>query len=244
MNIELYEGQSCRLFITLNGDFEVYGGTTKSQFNVMKGEEYIITIPGQKRSLCYDSRFDIFARRKSTGQEWLVLSGKLTLKTRHSAEPADAISCVEYHIEKELVESGETVDAGVMLIGIKGDKGDTGERGLQGERGIQGEKGIQGVQGERGEKGEQGEQGLQGIQGIQGEKGEKGDTGLSAYELVKQHGYTGTEAEFTDMLKTFESAADRAVEAQILAETCAINALAYVQEARAILEEIKGVTTS
>lgn len=183
MNIELYEGQGCRLYITLNGDFDVYGGTTKQQFTVTKvGDEYLVTIPGQTRSMCYDPRFDIFARRTSSKQEWLVVSGRITLKTRHSAEPAGTISCVEYHISKELVESGEVVDGGTMLIGIKG------------------------------------------------------DTGLSAYDIAKQHGYTGTETEFIDMLETFESAAERAVDAQILAE---INAIAAVKAAQEILEQIK-----
>lgn len=213
MNIELYEGQECRLYITLNDDFEVYGGTTKQQFSVTKVDgEYVVNIPGQTNSMCYDPRFDIFARRASTGQEWLLESGKITLKTRRSAEPANALSCFEYHITKELVESGETIESEPMVIGIKGDKGDKGDTG---------ERGQQGVQGERGE---------QGAQGV---------AGLSAYELVKQHGYTGTEAEFTDMLRTFESAAQRAVDAQILAENAAVNALKAAQDAQSILEQIR-----
>lgn len=118
MNIELYEAQGCHLYITLNGEFEVYGGTTTQQFTVTRdGDKYLVTIPGQVRI----SRFDIFARRTSTGQEWLVESGKIMLKTRHSADRNDVVSCVEYHIVKELVESGETVDAGQMIVGIPGD---------------------------------------------------------------------------------------------------------------------------
>lgn len=211
MNIELYEGQECRLYITLNDDFEVYGGTTKQQFSVTKvDDEYVVNIPGQTNSMCYDPRFDIFARRASTGQEWLLESGKITLKTRRSAEPANALSCLEYHITKTLVDSGESY--GVMVMGIKGDKGE------------------QGIQGERGEKGERGETGEQGVQG---------EPGLSAYELVKQHGYTGTEAEFTDMLKTFEASAQKAVDAQIQAEVHAINAVKAAQDAQAILEQIR-----
>lgn len=211
MNIELYEGQECRLYITLNDDFEVYGGTTKQQFSVTKVDgEYVVNIPGQTNSMCYDPRFDIFARRASTGQEWLLESGKITLKTRRSAEPAAALSCLEYHIAKTLVDSGESY--GVMVMGIKGDKGE------------------QGIQGERGEKGERGETGEQGVQG---------EPGLSAYELVKQHGYTGTEAEFTDMLKTFEASAQKAVDAQIQAEVHAINAVKAAQDAQAILEQIR-----
>lgn len=213
MKIELYEGQEGKLYIKLNGEFEVYGGTTKTQFTVTRiGDEYLVEIPAQTKSICYDPRFDIFARRTSTGQEWLVQSGRITLKSRHSSEPASALSCLEYHITKTLVESGESY--GVMVMGIKGETGETGK------------------QGERGERGERGETGA---------TGEQGAPGLSAYELVKQHGYTGTEEEFTDMLSTFEAAAQKAVDAQILAENCAVNALKYCQEAQAILDEIKGV---
>lgn len=209
MNIDLYEGQGGHLYITLNGEFEVYGGTTKSQFTVSKtGDVYLVTIPGQVRTSCYDPRFDIFAHRASTGQEWLVVSGRIDLNTRRSANPTDAISPVEYHLAVELLESGETA-TGQMIIGIKGDKGEPGERGERGQ------------------------------QGIQGERGEQGAPGLSAYELVKQHGYTGTEAEFTDMLLTFEPAAQRAVDAQIQAEVNAIKAVKAAQDAQAILEQIR-----
>ena len=245
MNIELYEGQKGRIRITLNGEFMVYGGTTKERFaSGRHGDDYIIVIPAQYNTTCYDPRFDIFAKRIDGEQEWLVESGRIVLKQRHSSAPADAISSMEYHITKELVESGETIEAVPMIIGIKGDKGDTGEQGIRGERGERGEQGIQGIQGIQGERGFKGDTGERGEQGIQGERGEKGEPGLSAYELVKLHGYTGTEAEFTDMLQTFEASAQKSVDAQIIAENCAVNALKYLQEAQAILEEIKGVTTS
>ena len=213
MNIELYEGQVGRLYITLNGEFEVYGGTTKQQFTVTRvGDKYLVEIPSQTNRMCYDPRFDIFARRTSTGQEWLIETGRITLKTRHSAEPSAALSCLEYHITKTLVDSGESY--GVMVMGIKGE---TGEKGDTGERGQRGERGEQGIQGEKGER------------------------GFSAYELMQQHGYSGTEEDFTNMLTDFEAAAARAVDAQILAEVEAINALKASQDAAAILEEIKSL---
>lgn len=217
MNIELYEGQSCNIYLTLEGEFEVYGGTTKTRFSVTKTESgvYKITIPTQTQTMCASPRYDVFARRVNTNQEWLVLTGNITLKRRYS-ETSGGISPLEYHITKTVLEDSMEVDGGFILVGIKGDKGD---------------QGIQGVQGERGERGEQG------IQGV------KGDTGLSAYDIAKQHGYTGTEAQFTDMLIAFEAAAQKAVDAQILAEVNAINALKAAQEAKAILEEIKGVTS-
>lgn len=211
MNIELYEGQSCNIYLTLEGEFEVYGGTTKTRFSVTKTESgvYKITIPTQTQTMCASPRYDVFARRINTNQEWLVLTGNITLKRRYS-ETSGGISPLEYHITKTVVEDSMEVDGGFILVGIKGDKGD------------------QGIQGERGERG---------IQGV------KGDTGLSAYDIAKQHGYSGTEAQFIDMLIAFEAAAERAVDAQILAEVNAINAVKAVQEAKAILEEIKGVTS-
>lgn len=124
MNVELYEGQKGRIRITLNGEFEVYGGTTKERFvSGRHGDDYILIIPAQYNTSCYDPRFDIFARRESTGQEWLVESGRIMLKQRHSSAQADAVSSMEYHITKELLESGETVESKPMVIGIKGDRG-------------------------------------------------------------------------------------------------------------------------
>ena len=153
MNIELYEGQGAHLKITLNGNFEVYGGTTKSQFTVTRtGDVYLVTIPGQSKTTCYDPRFDIFARRASTGQEWLVASGRINLNARRSANPTDTISPVEYHLNVELLERGETA-TGQMIIGIPGERGEQGvpgERGERGERGEQGEQGIPGTPGDNG----------------------------------------------------------------------------------------------
>jgi hypothetical protein len=96
--------------------------------------------------------------------------------------------------------------------GIQGPKGDTGEQGPQGE---QGEQGLTGPQGPQGEQGPQGQVGPIGPQGLQGEKGDTGPTGptgapgedgppgedgMSAYEFAKLGGYTGTEAEFANIL--------------------------------------------
>lgn len=213
MNIELYEGQSCNIYLTLEGEFEVYGGTTKNRFIVRKTEsgEYQIIVPAQSQTLCSSPRYDVFARRISTGQEWLILTGNITLKRRYS-DTSGGISPLEYHVTKTVLEDSMEVDGGFILVGIKGDKGD---------------QGIQGIQGERGE---------QGIQGI------KGDTGLSAYDIAKQHGYSGTEAQFVDMLIAFEVAAQKAVDAQILAETSAVNALKSEIECKLILSQLKGET--
>ena len=96
--------------------------------------------------------------------------------------------------------------------GEQGPKGDTGPQGIQGPIGLtgpQGEPGIQGergLQGERGEKGEtgatgpQGPEGPAGKDGTNGEAGKPGEAGKSAYEYATDGGYTGTEAEFIELL--------------------------------------------
>lgn len=42
---------------------------------------------------------------------------------------------------------------------------------------------------------------LQKLKGIPGVQGRQGDDGKSAYEIAKEHGYTGTEAEWLESLK-------------------------------------------
>lgn len=115
------------------------------------------------------------------------------------------------------------VTIGDMAEGAKGEKGDKGDPGPQGEkgetgavgsqgpageigpRGPQGEKGDKGDKGETGAVGPQGPQGEQGIQGIQGSAGETGPAGKSAYDLAKESGYTGTEADLSAKLSSLLS---------------------------------------
>ena len=42
---------------------------------------------------------------------------------------------------------------------------------------------------------------LQKLKGIPGTQGRQGEDGKSAYEIAKEHGYTGTEAEWLESLK-------------------------------------------
>lgn len=71
----------------------------------------------------------------------------------------------------------------------KGDKGDPGDRGPQGNPGEKGERGPVGPKGDKGDTGPQGPQGL------------NGKDGLSAYEIAKRNGFTGTEKEWSDSLQ-------------------------------------------
>lgn len=93
-----------------------------------------------------------------------------------------------------------------ILHGKDGQQGIQGERGLTGEQGIKGERGDTGPTGPTGPQGEQGIQGAQGIQGVQGEKGETGSAGKdgsngkSAFDFAQDGGFTGSEADFANLL--------------------------------------------
>ena len=90
--------------------------------------------------------------------------------------------------------------------GDKGDKGDTGLTGATGEKGDKGDKGdtgLTGATGEKGDKGDKGDTGLTGATGEKGDKGDKGDTGAtgkSAFEIAKENGFLGTEAEWSNSI--------------------------------------------
>ena len=104
------------------------------------------------------------------------------------------------------------------LKGEKGDKGDTGEKGDQGIKGDVGSRGIKGDKGNEGEDGsscsvqklesEDGYKVLCGgdsvgvlLNGDKGDSGVAGARGLSAYEIAKAGGYTGTEEQWLESLK-------------------------------------------
>lgn len=101
-------------------------------------------------------------------------------------------------------------DLGVVK-GPKGDQGDQGSVGPKGEQGVQGAKGeigAAGVVGPKGDKGAKGDTGAQGAQGIKGDtgaagtNGAAGTSGKSAYQQAVEGGYTGTEAQFKEILST------------------------------------------
>lgn len=172
MDIELIDGQIAQVFITLDtelDDFKVYGGTTKAQFEITRTENggYLVSVPAQTSQMCSLPRYDIFAQRISTGQEWCILSGKINTKRRCST--GSGLSPVQYHVTVPVVEGSVEETGNTMVVGIKGDpftyedfteeqlaalKGEKGERG---EKGLKGDKGDTGVQGEKGEKGDPGD---------------------------------------------------------------------------------------
>ena len=60
--------------------------------------------------------------------------------------------------------------------------------------------GPQGPQGERGPIGQTGATGAQGPVGATGQTGPQGIPGKTAYQVAVDGGYTGTEAEYTELL--------------------------------------------
>lgn len=144
MNIELFEGQIAIVRVTIEStheDYEIYGGTSKGQFKVTGN---VIEVPAELSAGCSIPRYDIFARRVSSGQEWRILAGKITTQKRHSAVSGQCISPREYLVTVPIAEGVEEITGAAITVGIPGERGEKGERGEQGIQGIQGEKGERG----------------------------------------------------------------------------------------------------
>ena len=78
------------------------------------------------------------------------------------------------------LENGHSGTESDFLNWLKGEKGDTGAQGLQGQKG---------------------EDGTDGKDGADGKDGQDGQDGKSAYDIWKENGHSGTEAEFLEWLK-------------------------------------------
>ncbi|WP_304652988.1 collagen-like protein [uncultured Ligilactobacillus sp.] len=85
-------------------------------------------------------------------------------------------------------------DAGVPIVGPKGDRGEPGPKGDPGPVGPAGRDGLNGKDGAQGPKGDQ---------------GEKGADGKSAYQIWLDLGNTGSEQDFIDSLKAKSETATR-----------------------------------
>ena len=72
---------------------------------------------------------------------------------------------------------------------------------LRGERGLQGEKGLKG------------DTGIQGLTGVQGPKGE---SGKSAYEIARDHGFSGSEEAWLESLKGEKGATGAAADPSVI----------------------------
>lgn len=146
MNIELFENQVAIIRITIDSvheDYEVYGGTSKGQFEVT--DKWVVKVPSELSVGCSIPRYDIFARRKSSGQEWRILSGKISTEKRVSTVSGECISPREYLVTIPIVEGTEEITGAAIAVGIPGEKGERGIQGERGEQGIQGERGLPGL---------------------------------------------------------------------------------------------------
>lgn len=124
------------------------------------------------------------------------------------------------------VENGEWIDTGVHA---QGERGEQGIQGVPGERGERGETGATGATGAPGRDGVDGQDGSDGItptigtngnwylgstdtgkpsRGEDGTDGADGTDGKSAYQTAVDAGYTGTEAQFAQLLATALSSSD------------------------------------
>lgn len=185
-------------------NYEVYGaaeaGSTRVAFSVTTTEQpgiYLVTIPAlsfQKRPFW---EFQICARRKTTGHEWLLIQGKIKLRYRIADVPDIKVGAPQQTFTATIASDTITVEVH-EIAGVKGDTGPKGERGL------------------------------------------------SAYEVAQKNGFKGTEQEWLESLKhdaaaeataaaaeyvrIAEQAARDALNAQILAEVAAMNALEAKQK--------------
>lgn len=192
-DIKTIEGAIHKLKLTISGDvnlsdYAVYGSCVSYSCNHCKHFEVkekddtacMLNIPALT---CGIYKYQLFIKQTSTNQEFLILSGDITVKDRicgcESEEINDSESTiVDATISADVVEVNVTIEKG--LQGDPGPQGPIGLTGPEGPRGLQGERGEKGEKGDTGERGPQGEQGPEGPQGPQGEpgpKGEKGDPG-------------------------------------------------------------------
>lgn len=207
---KILEGEIFRVYLTLKtadgiadtADFDVYGGATdgrnKHAFTVSTTGapgQFLVAIPGLKIQRSLFFRYQVCARRRSDGCEWEVLQGKITLKPR----VADTL---DTKLFPQRLDAETTLAADTLAVTVENMGGPRGE---------------------------------------QGQKGETGPRGYSAYEIALENGFVGSETEWLESLKAdaaqaateavreyvsiAEQAARNAINAQILAEAAAMNAL-------------------
>lgn len=110
-------GQECRIYVTLKfagvavntDDFDVYGSATDGlcspAFSVTtteKAGQFLVTIPSLSISRSAAYTYQLCARRKSTGHEWVVLYGTIDLTARVTDMKASKINIPEKVIEVTL----------------------------------------------------------------------------------------------------------------------------------------------
>ena len=162
-DIKTLEGTLHRLILNFTGDvdfndYEVYGSCSSygcSKCHHFEVEDNIVIIPALK---CGIYKYQLFIKQISTNQEFLILSGNITVKDRicdcNDAVNDSAQTVIDAVINADTVQVEVTIE--------KGPKGDTGEKGEKGERGEDGRDGRDGIDGKDGEDGKDGKDGQDG----------------------------------------------------------------------------------
>lgn len=127
MNIVLRENQTARIFVTIPLEmFEVYGGTQNGNFiveNTDVSDQVVVEIPAQGSHNCSMVRYELFARNKSTGHEWLVLNGIIKMVNRESSVDGSTVTTPDYYMTIPISENGTVIQGTQIITGIKGERG-------------------------------------------------------------------------------------------------------------------------
>ena len=137
MNIALIAEQLAYIELTIDTDdeFDVYGGTTRAgfEFERVGTAQWHITVRESEVAGAPLRTFDIYARQRSTGREWVVLSGRIMVKPRTADIEGDKLSPVEYHVTVPVVDSVVDTQGMAIVTGIPGPQGPKGEKGDPGD---------------------------------------------------------------------------------------------------------------
>lgn len=137
MNIALIQDQLAHIELTIQSDdeFDVYGGTTRAgfEFEQVGTAQWHVTVRESEVAGAPLRTFDIYARQRSTGREWVVLSGRIFVKPRTADIEGDKLSPVEYHVSVPVVDSVLETQGMAIVTGIPGPQGPKGPKGDPGD---------------------------------------------------------------------------------------------------------------
>ncbi|MBQ8238924.1 MAG: hypothetical protein IJZ39_12365 [Oscillospiraceae bacterium] len=140
MNITLIQEQLAHIELALEteDEFDVYGGTTRAPFEFQPTgvASWRVVVRESEVAGAAIRAFDIYARQRSTGREWVVLSGKIIVKPRTADIEGDKLSPVEYHVSVPVVDSVVDTQGMTIVTGIPGPQGPKGDKGEPGEGGM------------------------------------------------------------------------------------------------------------
>ena len=184
------EGVNYRITVHVNGveeisDYQFYGSLAPVPskgihhhliVDEVNGHDVILLIPPMARGIY---QYQLFAKRISTNQEFLLLGGRLEVQNRicdeitnipihQSSTSLDvAISGDEYHVDATIHEGVNGKDGKDGAQGEKGDKGDKGEAFTFADFTSEQLAALKGEKGDKGDKGDPGEGGGASIDWVQ-----------------------------------------------------------------------------